>query len=133
MRISFADFVARDRLPRKVSEWIRVTVEPEMAIEWDAISALDGIDEMRLFLDSPDGFGEKNYHVAGGNTRFIEALAARLKPSQITTSARVTAIERTDSGAGSTSAATRPRTVIRKEPSSPHCEWRGRSSNVAPS
>jgi monoamine oxidase len=26
MRISFADFVARDRLPRKVSEWIRVTV-----------------------------------------------------------------------------------------------------------
>lgn len=98
MRISFADFVARDRLPRKVSEWIRVTVEPEMAIEWDAISALDGIDEMRLFLDSPDGFGEKNYHVAGGNTRFIEALATRLKPSQITTSARVTAIERTDSG-----------------------------------
>jgi monoamine oxidase len=98
MRISFADFVARDRLPRKVSEWIRVTVEPEIAIEWDAISALDGIDEMRLFLDSPDGFGEKNYHVAGGNTRFIEALATRLKPSQITTSARVTAIERTDSG-----------------------------------
>jgi monoamine oxidase len=36
--------------------------------------------------------------VAGGNTRFIEALATRLKPSQITTSARVTAIERTDSG-----------------------------------
>ena len=81
-----------------MSEWIRVTVEPEMAIEWDAISALDGIDEMRLFLDSPDGFGEKNYHVAGGNTRFIEALAARLTPSQIMTSARVTAIEQDDSG-----------------------------------
>jgi monoamine oxidase len=98
MRISFADFVARDSLPPRVSEWIRVTVEPEMAIEWDKISALDGIDEMRLFLDSPDGFGEKNYHVHGGNTRFIEALAAHLRPNQIMTNARVTAIEQTDSG-----------------------------------
>ena len=34
-----------------------------MAIEWDQIAALDGIDEMRLFLDTPEGFGEKNYHV----------------------------------------------------------------------
>ncbi|HYO59343.1 flavin monoamine oxidase family protein [Archangium sp.] len=98
MRVSFADFVARDSLPPKVSEWIRVTVEPEMAIEWDKISALDGIDEMRLFLDSPEGFGEKNYHVSGGNTQFIEALAARLRPEQLMTHARVTAIEQTDSG-----------------------------------
>ena len=98
MRISFTDFVARDGLPHKVSEWIRVTVEPEMAIEWDKISALDGIDEMRLFLDSPEGFGELNYHVKGGNTRFIEALAAPLKPDQVMTQARVTAIEQTDTG-----------------------------------
>lgn len=98
MHLSFADFVARDALPRKVSEWIRVTLEPEMAIEWDKISALDGIDEMRLFLDSPDGFGEKNYHVRGGNTLFIEALASHLRPEQLLTQARVTAIEQTDSG-----------------------------------
>ena len=52
-----------------------------MAIEWDQISALDGIDEMRLFLDTPDGFGEKNYHVRRRQLRdFVEALAARLRP-----------------------------------------------------
>ncbi|HYO71271.1 MAG TPA: FAD-dependent oxidoreductase [Archangium sp.] len=98
MRISFAEFIHRDKLPRKVSEWIRVTVEPEMAIEWDKISALDGIDEMRLFLDTPEGFGENNYHVRGGNTRFTEALAARLSPDQIMTQGRVTAIEQTATG-----------------------------------
>ncbi|WP_395856166.1 flavin monoamine oxidase family protein [Cystobacter fuscus] len=98
MHISFAEFIARDGLPHKVSEWIRVTLEPEIAIEWDKISALDGLDEMRLFLDSPEGFGEKNYHVLGGNTLFTEGLAAHLRPSQLMTQARVTAIEQTDSG-----------------------------------
>ncbi|MFY0568641.1 FAD-dependent oxidoreductase [Archangium lansingense] len=98
MRISFAEFISRDKLPHKVSEWIRATVEPEMAIEWDKIAALDGIDEMRLFLDTPEGFGEKNYHVRGGNTRFTEALTARLKPDQMMTQARVTAIDQTATG-----------------------------------
>lgn len=98
MGVSFADFVAADELPHRVSEWIRVTVEPEMAIEWDQISALDGIDEIRLFLDTPDGFGEMNYHVVGGNSRFAEALAARLDPGQIRTNARVTAIEQSAAG-----------------------------------
>lgn len=97
-RVSFAEFVAADRLPRKVSEWIRVTVEPEMAIEWDEISALDGIDEVRLFLDTPDGFGERNYHVAGGNSHFVEALVAKLDPGQIRTQTRATAVEQTASG-----------------------------------
>jgi monoamine oxidase len=69
-----------------------------MAIEWDQISALDGIDEIRLFLDTPDGFGEKNYHVAGGNSHFVEALAGKLDPGRIRTQARVTAIEQTASG-----------------------------------
>ncbi|WP_257459468.1 flavin monoamine oxidase family protein [Archangium lipolyticum] len=98
MHINFAEFIAREGLPHKVSEWIRVTLEPEIAIEWDKISALDGLDEMRLFLDSPQGFGEKNYHVLGGNTRFTEALAARLRSGQLMTQARVTAIEQSDSG-----------------------------------
>ncbi len=97
-KVSFQDFVAADALPHKVSEWIRVTTEPEMAIEWDQISALDGIDEVRLFLDTPDGFGEKNYHVAGGNTDFTTALASRLDPSQILTNARVTAVEQDAAG-----------------------------------
>ena len=96
--ISFADFVQRDALPRKVSEWIRVTVEPEMAIEWDQIAALDGIDEMRLFLDSPEGFGEKNYHVSGGNTRFVQALVSRVGRGRIRLESQVTAIERAADG-----------------------------------
>ena len=98
MRTSFADFVAAAGLPHRVSEWIRVTVEPEMAIEWDQISALDGIDEIRLFLDTPDGFGEKNYHVAAGNSDFVEALAARLDRGQVRTQVRVTAIAQTNAG-----------------------------------
>jgi monoamine oxidase len=96
--ISFADFVRRDGLPRKVSEWIRVTVEPEMAIEWDQIAALDGIDEMRLFLDSPDGFGEKNYHVKGGNSGFIRALVAKVGRDRVRLESQVTAIERLADG-----------------------------------
>ena len=91
--VSFAEFVRGFGLPDKVSEWIRVTVEPEMAIEWDAIAALDGIDEMRLFLDTPEGFGEKNYHVKGGNSRFIQALVAKVGRGRITLEAQVTAIE----------------------------------------
>jgi monoamine oxidase len=96
--VSFADWVKGAGLPTAVSEWIRVTTEPEMAIEWDQISALDGIDEVRLFLDTPDGFGEKNYHVEGGNTRFVEALASHLPRDHLITSARVTAIEQDDRG-----------------------------------
>jgi len=85
-------------VPEKVAEWIRVTVEPEMAIEWDKIAALDGIDEMRLFLDTPQGFGEKNFHVSGGNTRFIEALQDRVGRARVVTEAQVTAVEQSESG-----------------------------------
>jgi monoamine oxidase len=53
---------------------------------------------VRLFLDTPDGFGEKNYHVDGGNSRFVEALAAHLEPGQVVTEARVTAIEQDAAG-----------------------------------
>lgn len=92
-KLSFAEFVRRDGLPEKVSEWIRVTLEPEMAIEWDVVSALDGIDEMRLFLDSPEAFGEKNYHVKGGNSGFIRALVAKVGSERVVSQAQVTAIE----------------------------------------
>ena len=97
-KISLKDWVRKSDVPEKVAEWIRVTVEPEMAIEWDKIAALDGIDEMRLFLDTPQGFGEKNFHVSGGNTRFIDALVARVGRERVVTEAQVTAIEQTDKG-----------------------------------
>lgn len=58
-KISFAKYIERQRLPKKVSEWIRVTVEPEMAIEWDKMSALDGIDEVPVSWAHPLGLGRK--------------------------------------------------------------------------
>jgi len=97
-RTSFADWVAAARLPRRVAEWIRITVEPEMSVEWDSVAALDGIDEMRLFLDTPLGFGERNFHVRGGNAAFVAALAARLPKGRVFTGARVTAVAQDERG-----------------------------------
>jgi monoamine oxidase len=94
-KVSFERFVESFQLasgaalPAKVSEYIRVTVEPEMAVEWDQVAALDGIDEFRLFLDTPDGFGEPNYHVRGGNIRFVQALVGRLPEGSIRTGSPV--------------------------------------------
>lgn len=97
-KTSFAAWVEAEGLPSRVKEWIRVTVEPEMAVEWDRIAALDGIEEMRLFFDTPEGFGEKNYHVRGGNTRFVQALVDRVGRARIVREAQVTAVEQTDAG-----------------------------------
>jgi monoamine oxidase len=97
-QLSFADWVGQQALPDRVAEWIRVTVEPEMAIEWDHIAALDGIDEMRLFLDTPDGFGERNFHVRGGNDAFVAALLARIPAGRVVTGARVIGVARDDGG-----------------------------------
>ncbi len=49
-RPSFASFVEQLGLPARVRAWIRMVVESEIAVEWDRIGALDGIDEMRPFL-----------------------------------------------------------------------------------
>lgn len=98
-QVSFAAWVTSSGLPERVVEWIRITTEPEMSIEWDQIAALDGIDEMRLFLDTPDGFGERNFHVRGGNDAFIAALLARLPAGRVFTRARVTAVSQDGSGA----------------------------------
>lgn len=103
-RVSFMAFVqgfhAKDGapLPRRLGEWIRVTVEPEMAVEWDRVSALDGIDEFRLFLDTPEGFGEANYHVRGGNIRLVQALVDKLPAGAVQTRSRVDAVEQDADG-----------------------------------
>ena len=100
MSQSFADFVRASRLPHKVSEWIRLTLEPEIATEWSEISAADGIDEFRLFLNTPDGFGEANYHVQGGNMKFIKALAAALPRDSIRTRCTVSQINQSNGPSG---------------------------------
>ncbi len=97
---SFATYVRhRVRSPR-VADWVRVVVESETAVEWDSLSALDGLAELRPFLDSADGFGELNAHVVGGNARFTEAIAARLPEGTVRTGQPVTSIR-----AGATSVA----------------------------
>ena len=83
-KIRFVDWISSKMSP-KTCELIRTLLEPEIAIELDHLAALDGIDEMRLFLNTPEGFGETSYHVAGGNIGLIHALAAKLPHGTILT------------------------------------------------
>jgi hypothetical protein len=91
-RISLADYVKSARLPHAVEEWIRIHLEPEIATEWDTIPALDGLEELRLFLNNYQGFGESNYHIKGGNTQFIRALLSKLPRESILLNCSVTHI-----------------------------------------
>ena len=96
INISFADYVKQDNLPHKVSEWIRITLEPDIATEWNNIAALDGIDEMGIFLDTPKGFGEKNYHIENGNALIPNTLAKKLPEGSIWKGCHVSQITQTD-------------------------------------
>lgn len=94
-QVSLADFV-QQQVPQRVAEWLRVNVEPEIGAAWTEISALDGLDEMRIFLDVDGGFGERNYHVAGGNSALVTALVDGSAPlADLWLNARVTRIEQT--------------------------------------
>ncbi len=87
--ISFAAWLQRLRLPRKVSEWIRLTIECELAAGADQFSALAGLLEFGIFL----GEGVPNFHVKGGNSKLIHALGEAIR-SPKTMSALVTGIRR---------------------------------------
>ena len=89
---SFASYVEQRVPERRVTEWIRVVVESETAVAWDRIAAADGLVELAPFLDSPDGFGEVNAHVVGGNERFVEALVADLPDGTVRTAEPVSRI-----------------------------------------
>lgn len=74
--ISFADWVKKGggsahRMPPRVADWIRISVECEAGTQWDRFSALDGIAEFHIFF----GEGEKSHRVVGGNEAFTDALA----------------------------------------------------------
>ncbi len=92
-RTSMRSFVTATVRAQRVAEWVRLVVESETAVEWDQISALDGIAELRPFLDTAEGFGEANAHVAGGNDRLVEALVARLPNGRVQTRANVTRVD----------------------------------------
>jgi len=90
--LSFRDHIDSFGLPWRVREWIRVLLEPETSVGWGLIPALDGIEEMRIFLDTPAGFGETNFHVVEGNSRFVETLAQALPPGALRMTTRATRV-----------------------------------------
>jgi monoamine oxidase len=91
---SFAEWVEAQRLPSRLVQWIRVSVECETGTAWDQISALDGIAELHIFM----GEGEKSYRVLGGNERFTAALGRAIGPANVSVNHRVTRIERLPGG-----------------------------------
>lgn len=86
---SFARWLEEERLPPRAARWVRLTLECELGASAEVFSALSGLLELHLFFD-PD---TRNYHVRGGNSRLVEALAGALT-SKKTLSARVTSIRR---------------------------------------
>ncbi len=87
--IAFSEWVQQQKLPKRVSEWIRISVECEIGTQWEQISALDGISEFHIFL----GKGEVSFRVIGGNKKFTQALSKFINPKQITLNERVTRVE----------------------------------------
>ena len=89
--ISFASWLKNQELPIKVSEWIRVSIEPEIGTSIEAISAIDGIAELHMLVG--DGVNEEQaVRVLGGNQLFVDALVNHLGPQRISVNQRVTAV-----------------------------------------
>ncbi len=89
-KISFAKWVAGQKLPPKVAEFVRLTLECEIATDWEQVSALYGIMQLRQFLHKT----EKCRHVKGGNSKITNAFVAAIKGPKIL-NARVARIVRT--------------------------------------
>lgn len=77
--ISFADWVNKTKLSKKIKEWIRISLQVEIGTEWDKISALDGIAEWHIFL----GKGETPYELENGNESLPNALAEKIGKENI--------------------------------------------------
>jgi monoamine oxidase len=94
--LSFADWIGTLRLPHKVSEWIRLTTECELGAESQGFSALVALLEIDFILDG----GLPSRHVAGGNSKLVEALAGALRSPKLL-SAQVLRVERGQKADGS--------------------------------
>ena len=88
----FSTYVREQVREPRVRDWLRVVLESETAIEWDRMSVLDGVTELQPFLDSPAGFGETNFHVAGGNQQLIDALVRQLPDGTVWTDEPVSSV-----------------------------------------
>lgn len=92
--ISFADWLKGRKLPRKVEQSVRLTIEVELATVAERFSALSAILEYRTFLFG----GEKNFHVPGGNDVVIAKLAESIKGEKITGAQVTHVIRRQENG-----------------------------------
>ncbi len=93
--MSYAGWLTAHRLPGKVEQTLRLSIEVEVAARSEQFSALSAILEARVFLFG----GEKNYHVKGGNSGIITGLASRLLgPVQL--NAEVVAVKRVPQAGG---------------------------------
>jgi len=91
---SFADWVKAEGLPHRVEEFARLTIECELATDWEHFSAASGLSEFGVFLeDTP------NYRIQGGNDRLIQGLVAAT-PGPKTLSATVLSVERSQDKSG---------------------------------
>ncbi|MBI2982184.1 MAG: FAD-dependent oxidoreductase [Deltaproteobacteria bacterium] len=86
--ISFARWVNGFGLSERVQNWIRVTVEIEVATGWDLISAPDGIDEWMTFVDG----GETAHRIIGGNDQLVGSLVKAIGDKNIFYDSRVIGI-----------------------------------------
>ena len=87
---SFASWLTVvEKLPPKVAEWIKLTLDCELGTEWENFSALFGLLEFEIFLKGT----VPNFHVKGGNSRLVEALARAIQGPK-TLSALVTGVSR---------------------------------------
>jgi monoamine oxidase len=77
--ISFAEWIEKTKLSKKIKEWIRISLQVEIGTEWDKISALDGIAEWHIFL----GKGETPYELENGNESLPNALAEKIGKENI--------------------------------------------------
>lgn len=87
--ISFMAWVQSQKLPPKVATFIKLILECELAATWDGFSALSGVHELGIFL----GSGVPNFHVSGGNSKLIAAMAQAVQ-GQKTRSALVQGVRR---------------------------------------
>ena len=91
--------VAGMGLPSPVAMWIRLHAESESGIEWERVSALDAIDDLRSFVVDDHGRAcEASYRVDGGNSRLVDALVAELPTDAVRTGVTVEHVR--DDGAG---------------------------------
>src|SRR5262249_36190610 len=95
--LSFADWIGKQGLPHKVSEWIRLTVECELGTEGQGFSALVALLEIDFILDG----GLPSRHVSGGNSKLVDAIVRALRGDKIlsATAVRVERFQRLDGAA----------------------------------